>query len=51
MILSKIYKNTLLILAACLVLTACATKKEVATDAIKVRCKVMFIQELTQLNI
>ena len=35
MILSKIYKNTLLILAACLVLTACATKKEVATDAIQ----------------
>ena len=35
MILSKIYKNTLLILAACLVLTACATKKEVATDSIK----------------
>ena len=35
MILSKIYKNTLLILAACLVLTACATKKEVATEAIK----------------
>jgi peptidoglycan-associated lipoprotein len=36
MILSKIYKNTLLILAACLVLTACATKKEVSsTDAIK----------------
>ena len=32
MILSKIYKNALLILAACLVLTACATKKEVATD-------------------
>ena len=31
MILSKIYKNTLLILAACLVLTACATQKEVAT--------------------
>ena len=30
MILSKIYKNTLLILAACLVLTACATKKEVS---------------------
>ena len=30
MILSKIYKNTLLILAACLVLTACATQKEVA---------------------
>jgi len=35
MILSKIYKNTLLILAACLVLTACATKKEVATEAIQ----------------
>ena len=32
--LSKIFKNTLLILAACLVLTACATKKEVATDKI-----------------
>ena len=36
MTLSKIYKNTLLILAVCLVLTACATKKEVATtDAIQ----------------
>ena len=35
MILSKIYKNTLLILAACLVLTACATKKEVATPQIE----------------
>jgi peptidoglycan-associated lipoprotein len=35
MILSKIYKNILLILSACLVLSACATKKEVATDAIK----------------
>ena len=35
MILSKIYKNTLLILAACLVWSACATKKEVATDAIQ----------------
>ena len=33
MILSKIYKNTLLIFVACLVLTACATKKEVATEA------------------
>jgi peptidoglycan-associated lipoprotein len=31
MILSKIYKNTLLILVACLVLTACATKKEVTS--------------------
>ena len=35
MILNKIFKNTLLLLAACLVLSACATKKEVATDAIK----------------
>ena len=32
MILSKIYKNTLLILAACLVLSACATKKQIVTD-------------------
>ena len=32
MILSKIFKNTLLVLAACLVLSACATKKEVATE-------------------
>ena len=32
MILSKFFKNGFLILAACLVLTACATKKEVATD-------------------
>jgi len=28
----KILKNTLLVLTACLVLSACATKKEVATD-------------------
>ena len=32
MILSKIFKNTLLLLATCLVLSACATKKEVATS-------------------
>ena len=32
MILSKIFKNTLLVLTACLVLSACATKKEIATD-------------------
>ncbi|MDC0354223.1 OmpA family protein, partial [Candidatus Pelagibacter sp.] len=32
MILSKIFKNAFLVLAACLVLTACATKKEVVTD-------------------
>ena len=31
--LNKILKNTLLILTACLVLSACATKKEVSTDA------------------
>ena len=31
MILSKFFKNGFLILAACLVLTACATKKEVTT--------------------
>ena len=30
--LSKIFKNTLLVLMACIVLTACATKKEVATQ-------------------
>ena len=35
MILSKIYKNTLLMLAACLVLTACATKKEVTAPQIE----------------
>ena len=33
--LSKILKNTLLVITACLVLSACATKKEVATDPIK----------------
>ena len=32
MILSKIFKNTLLLFAACLVLSACATKKEVTTS-------------------
>ncbi|MDC0396663.1 peptidoglycan-associated lipoprotein Pal [Candidatus Pelagibacter sp.] len=32
MILNKIFKNTLLVLAACLVLSACTTKKEVAID-------------------
>ena len=32
MILSKILKNTLLVITACLVLSACATKKEIATD-------------------
>ena len=33
--LSKILKNTLLILTACLVLSACATKKEVSTPQIE----------------
>ena len=32
MILNKIFKNTLLLLFACLVLSACATKKEVTTS-------------------
>ena len=32
MILNKIFKNALLVIAACLVLSACATKKDVATD-------------------
>ena len=32
MILSKIFKNIFLVLATCLVLSACATKKEVATS-------------------
>ena len=32
---NKILKNTLLVLTACLVLSACATKKEVATPDIK----------------
>ena len=31
MTLSKIFKNTLLVLTACLVLSACATKKEITT--------------------
>ena len=35
MILNKILKNTVLILAACLVLSACATKKELATKDIQ----------------
>ena len=34
MTLSKILKNTFILLAACLVLTACATKKEVTTEEI-----------------
>ena len=33
MILSKIFKNSLLILASCLILSACATKKEVSTES------------------
>ena len=34
MILSKIFKNTLLVIVACLVLSACATKKEATIDSI-----------------
>ena len=37
MILSKIFKNTLLLLSACLVLSACATKKEVATTPLDIQ--------------
>ena len=33
--LSKIFKNTFLIITACLILSACATKKEVATPIIE----------------
>ena len=33
MILSKIFKNTLLVIVACLVLSACATKKEATIDS------------------
>ena len=36
MILSKIFKNGFLILMACLVLTACATKKEVTKEVTEV---------------
>ena len=32
MILSKIFKNILIVLTACIVLSACATKKEIASD-------------------
>ena len=35
MILTKIFKNTFLVLTACLILTACATKKEVAIEKIQ----------------
>ncbi len=34
MILSKIFKNTLVVIVACLVLSACATKKEATIDSI-----------------
>ena len=34
MILSKIFKNTLVVIVACLVLSACATKKEAMIDSI-----------------
>ena len=35
MTLSKIFKNTLLVLTACLVLSACATKKEASISKIE----------------
>ena len=34
MILSKIFKNTILVIVACLVLSACATKKEATIDSV-----------------
>ena len=34
MILSKIFKNTLVVIVACLVLSACATKKEATIDSV-----------------
>ena len=34
MILSKIFKNTLVVIVACLALSACATKKEATVDSI-----------------
>ena len=34
MILNKIFKNTLVVIVACLVLSACATKKEATVDGI-----------------
>ena len=37
MILSKIFKNTLIVLTAFLVLSACATKKEIATDTTDIK--------------
>ena len=49
MTLSKIFKNTFLVLMASLVLTACATTKKVETGSIK--CKEMFTQGQTLLNI
>ena len=39
MTLSKIFKNTLLVLMACIVLTACATKKEVETKTTTTEAK------------
>ena len=45
--LNKILKNALLVILACFALTACATKKKFQ----QVKCKEMFTQELTQLNI
>ena len=48
MTLSKILKNTFLVLMASLILTACATTKKVSTG---IRCKEMFTQGQTLLNI
>ena len=51
--LSKLYKNTFLIVLLSLVLTACATQKKVTTDDKNRRdkFKVMFIREQMVFNI
>ena len=48
MILSKIFKNGFLILIACLVLTACATKKEVTKETTEVTKEATTTEEATK---
>ena len=49
--LNKILKNTLLVLTACLVLSACATKKEASIGKIEGQMQGDVTLEQTQLNI
>ena len=49
--LSKILKNAFLIILASLVLTACATKKNIETNETMGQLQVMFTLELILLNI